>query len=336
VSLSERVKNYFSYSEREVANKDYPSLTIGGHRAYAIINRWVQDISAVTLFFQHGPHYTAIELKAPSLSMLDSNWNIARTLQVPGFAPSQNIFPEDLIEDSHQLVQTPHPTFAAPTVPAISSITTFPTSPGTPWVYLYKDYEPAKEDPQKIIHRTSKIVEQIVDKKSVPPYTLVRIKRNKTLISAEPGWSELDQNDFGVYQYLYLVKGNLIYSSSTQLDLTPINMDELSLDFQFPLVKGSEWCTTTLRRGSVEHPTPDPNSPCESRRLVANVGPYQSSVGVLKSCYEVHDRANSGDVITEYCDGIGIAAVKYDHGGSLFGFSQELISFTPGKEVSPP
>ena len=335
-SLSERVKNYFSYPQREFANKDYPSLTIGGHSAYVIINRWVQDISAVTLFFQSGPYYTAIELKAPSLSSLAANWNIARSLQVPGFAPSQNSFPEDLIADSHQLVQPPPPSSLTPTAPALSAITTFPTSPGTTWVYLKKGYTQADGEPQKIIHGTSKIVETIVDEKEVPPYLLVHIKGNKTMVSADDGWQENGPFGLGDYEYWYLFKDNLIYYSFTKPDTAQIKMDALRLDFQFPLVKGSEWCITTLRLGSVEHPTPDPNSPCESRRLVANFGPYQSSVGVLKSCYEVHDLANSGDLITEYCEGIGIAAVKYDHGGSQFGSSQELISFTPGKANPPP
>jgi hypothetical protein len=104
MALTERVQNYFSFAQREFANKDYPSLKIGGKRAYAILNRWQQDISGVTLFFQHGKYYSAVELKAPSSQALETNWKIVRTLQVPWAAPSENVIPDDLIADSHHLL----------------------------------------------------------------------------------------------------------------------------------------------------------------------------------------------------------------------------------------
>lgn len=103
IGLSDKFQTFWGYDEREFPEKDYPSLKIGGHRAYVSINRFVQDISAVYLFFQHGDYYTIMELKAPSPSALDLNWKIAASIQVPGISPQDNVIPEELVKDSHSL-----------------------------------------------------------------------------------------------------------------------------------------------------------------------------------------------------------------------------------------
>ena len=108
MSLPERVQRYWSYADRESANKAYPTFTLGGRQAYAIINRYVQDTSAVSLFFQHSEYYTVLELKAIDRSGLDTNWAIARSLQVPGVTPEENVIPQDLIEDSYKLLSPPN------------------------------------------------------------------------------------------------------------------------------------------------------------------------------------------------------------------------------------
>lgn len=103
-SLLEQVKSYWSYNGREETGNAYLDLTIGGQQAYAILNRYQQDISAVNLFFGHGPYYTVMELKAPNLTALDLNWQIAASIQVPDMLPDSNIIPPELMEDSHLLV----------------------------------------------------------------------------------------------------------------------------------------------------------------------------------------------------------------------------------------
>ncbi|MEL7644548.1 MAG: hypothetical protein AAGU25_10625, partial [bacterium] len=103
-SLLEQVKSYWSYNGREETGNAYLDLTIGGQQAYAILNRYQQDISAVNLFFGHGSYYTVMELKAPNLTALDLNWQIAASIQVPDMLPDSNIIPPELMEDSHLLV----------------------------------------------------------------------------------------------------------------------------------------------------------------------------------------------------------------------------------------
>jgi hypothetical protein len=103
IPLPDKVKVFWGYAGSEFPEKEYPDLKIGGQRAYATINRWQQDISAVYLFFQHAEYYTIIELKAPSRAALDFNWKIAASIQVPGVSPQDNQIPAELISDSYTL-----------------------------------------------------------------------------------------------------------------------------------------------------------------------------------------------------------------------------------------
>lgn len=105
MNLEQRMRRFFSYDKREFPDKDYPSLMIGGRPAYAILNRWEQDISAVYLFFEHGDYFTVLELKAPARAALYLNWEIARSIQVPYMGIARNNIPAELIEDSYTLLE---------------------------------------------------------------------------------------------------------------------------------------------------------------------------------------------------------------------------------------
>ncbi len=104
LSLLDQVHNWSGYSDREFPNNDYPSLTLGGQKAYAIMNCWQQDYSAVDLFFLNGEYHTILELKAISREGLNMNWQIARSLQTPGSSPDKNVIPQELIDDSYKLL----------------------------------------------------------------------------------------------------------------------------------------------------------------------------------------------------------------------------------------
>lgn len=104
LSLADFHQEATGYAEREFIDKNYPDLKLGGQQAYAVLNRWHQDYSGVNLFFQHGPYVTVMELKAITLTRLETNWQIARSLQVPGTTPAQNLIPEELIVDSKSLL----------------------------------------------------------------------------------------------------------------------------------------------------------------------------------------------------------------------------------------
>lgn len=113
-NLQQRMQLYSGYDEREFPEKEYPTLMVGGKRAYAFIMRWAQDYPAVYLFFEHHDYYTLMELKAINRAGLDQNWEIARTIQIPGATADTNVIPAELIEDSYVLLE-PAPGPAATT-----------------------------------------------------------------------------------------------------------------------------------------------------------------------------------------------------------------------------
>ena len=114
MNLQQRMQLYSGYDEREFPEKEYPSLMVGGKRAYAFIMRWAQDYPAVYLFFEHGDYYTVMELKAIDRASLDLNWEIAKTIQIPGATSDTNVIPTEVIQDSYALLE-PTPEAAATT-----------------------------------------------------------------------------------------------------------------------------------------------------------------------------------------------------------------------------
>ncbi len=128
MSLLDHVHNFSGYTEREFPTNDYPTLTLGGQKAYAIINCWQQDYSAVYLFFTYGEYYSIMELKAISQAGLNTNWQIARSLQTPGSFPDKNTIPQKLINNSYQLLtcNTPPTTTPTPLTPLLPTWTVTP------------------------------------------------------------------------------------------------------------------------------------------------------------------------------------------------------------------
>jgi hypothetical protein len=227
-------------------------------------------------------------------------------------------------------ISTPLSTLLPSGVPDLPFLSTFPLSPGTTWVYTKTGYTQADGDSQKIIQGTSTIEERVADVKTLEPYTFVHIQGNKTMVSADPGWQENGTFGLGNYEYWYVIKNNQVYLSFIQPDPTQIKLAEMRLVYQFPLRVGSEWCPGPEIKGQ---PIPDIAS-CGSKSIVTAEKPYLSRLGELKPCFEIHVTSNSGDVISQFCEGVGVVAVKYNHGGTQFGEAQELIGFINGKDGS--
>lgn len=102
-TLAKQAEQFWSYPSREILDQPY-DIRIGGQPAEVIINRWHQDYSAVYLFFQHGAYYSIMEIKAISHTGLDTNWEIAQSLQTPGAGSEGNMITQNLIDDSHKLL----------------------------------------------------------------------------------------------------------------------------------------------------------------------------------------------------------------------------------------
>ena len=213
------------------------------------------------------------------------------------------------------------------TMPFLSS---FPLYSGTTWVWMKTGYTQAEGDPQKIIQGTAKIEERVTDIQIVSSYQFVHIRGNKVMVSSDPGWQENGTFGLGDYEYWYVVKDNQVYLSFQQPDPAQMQLEQMRLLYQFPLQVGSEWCPGSEIKGQ---PVLDIQS-CGNKTVVTNKRTYTSSLGDFKTCYEIHDTANSGDVISQFCDGIGLVAQKYDHAGTRFGDDQQLVQFTNGKDGS--
>ncbi len=113
-TLQERVENSLGYNDRAFPDKTYPSLVLGGHKAYAWMECSPQAYNTVFLYFQHGQFYTVMYVKGIDRSGLDTNWQIARSIQTPGYPPDKNVIPQELVDDSYQLLScytppTPQP-----------------------------------------------------------------------------------------------------------------------------------------------------------------------------------------------------------------------------------
>ncbi len=63
---------------------------------------------------------------------------------------------------------------------------------------------------------------------------------------------------------------------------------------------------------------------------MVEAGAYQTAIGRMEVCYQLMEYSNSGGILQWFCDGIGPVALKYDHSGTRFGFTQSLIDFQPG------
>jgi hypothetical protein len=127
-SLLNQVQSFYFYNDREFPNNDYPSLTLGGQRAYPIMNCWQQDYSAVYLFFQHGQFYTIMELKAISWDGIGVNRGIANSLQTPGSTPDKNVIPQEFIVNSNKLLECNAPPTPTPLTPLLPTWTVTPAS----------------------------------------------------------------------------------------------------------------------------------------------------------------------------------------------------------------
>jgi len=205
----------------------------------------------------------------------------------------------------------------------------FPLAEGTTWTYKRIGYAQAPSDPKTIIEGRSEIVETVVETVSGPDTVVAHIQGRKTLVEADQGWEENDRFGLGDYEYWYAVRDGKVYFSDLPLEPADFQSDLLALEFQFPMGEGTQWCPLLPgeARGSPGTPLP---SPCEysGMRTVEQVAAYTAPAGKFERCYQMRDAFNSGGVIQWFCEGIGIVAKKYDHIGSRFGFTQELIDFS--------
>ena len=246
-----------------------------------------------------------------------------------GQAPAAALPTEERLAPALRPTQTARlsPTPAA-TEPAL--LADFPLYPGTTWVYSRTDYTQSTENPQKTLQATSQIEEKVLAVQSAPPYTIIQVQGKRQMLAMDPGWQASSAVNSSDYTFWYIREGSQVFISYTKPVPNQIQRDALRLVYQFPLQTGAEWCPAAMIKGT---PVPD-LSACFTKTIVTAQASYSSPLGEFMPCFEIHDTASSGDVIHQFCPGVGLVAEKYAHAGPRFGYAQELVQFVNGKDGS--
>lgn len=214
----------------------------------------------------------------------------------------------------------------------------FPLSPGTQWVYSEVTYTQTA-DPNQTISAETLIEDQVTEVQNAPPYYIAHIQRETSLVSADPGFLENNGTKTmpGFSEFWYVLHDGRVYLSTEQPDLANLQLDQLSEELDLPLTVGISWCPQKDQSGA---PTPAAGTalPCTfaGERKVLAEEPYSTQTGNFETCYQMSDFFNSGSPIKVFCEGVGFVAEKYDHGGTRFGYSKELVKFTAGPDTPTP
>jgi hypothetical protein len=200
-----------------------------------------------------------------------------------------------------------------------------PLEKGTTWIYSYEAYEQSA-DPTQIIKATYQLTESVVDVETISTYFVAQVKREFQLVNAEAGWP----GDFSSQsnEFWYVVNDHQVLQSNQPLDPPNIEIDQLILDYDFPLSVAKTWCLTIPNPKDLNKTTIG----CEfvGKREVTSQGPYETSAGKFDDCYVMIDYWNTGNFFRRFCSGVGIVSIKFDHAGTRFGFEQTLITYSIG------
>lgn len=202
----------------------------------------------------------------------------------------------------------------------------FPLAPGTMWVYAYTPYEPRASDPTQIVTATYRMTETVVETEINPPYLFVKIQRETRLATATSlTGTTLPGDAFG-----YVISGTQVYQENRAVDPLTFDPDHAHLAYMFPLEDGKQWCPIRVDLKNPDDPT-DVHCEANGLKTVTAVDAYQTPAGRFTDCYEITEAYLSGGVTRWFCNGVGVVAVKYDHGGTRFGFEKMLLKYQAGE-----
>jgi hypothetical protein len=199
----------------------------------------------------------------------------------------------------------------------------FPMAQGTTWVYSYVPYEPHPSDPTQVVTATYLMTETVLGMEVALPYLFVSVQRDISLVSSTP----LTQTNLPGGEFWYVISSTMVFEEGQAPDPVAFNPDYSHLAYEFPLIVGKNWCPIRLDLKNPNHPEA---VHCEANgmRTVVERGAYQTPAGSFTDCYKVTEAYTSGGVVRWFCNGVGIVAAKYDHGGTRFGFEQTLVNYT--------
>lgn len=230
------------------------------------------------------------------------------------------------------LAPIPKETLAAVQPTPISSdspgpLAEFPLSVGTRWVYSSQQYEQAGSDPNQIITATAYITETIVSTKQVGILFLAQVDRSRHFTNIPAGWPESPTPDFT--SFWYVVADQKVYESPNPPESTQNYTDTLPLQYDFPFSLGKSWCPLLV---DLKDPNHRKITDCTAagKQIVKEQGVYATPAGKYKNCSYIVQDFNSRGLNQWFCNGVGMVASEYDHGGTRFGSRQILIRYHPG------
>ena len=218
------------------------------------------------------------------------------------------------------------PTILAPDLAAALKI--FPLYLGTRWVYTEVNYTQTG-DPNQIISAVTSIEDQVADVQNLPPYYIAHIQRETSLVSADPGWGDNGfKTSLGSSEFWYVVHAGRVYRSNERPDPATINLDQLTEELDLPLAKNLNWCPNKM--GEIAPKPQETPVPCQyvGSRVVLAEQPFQTQAGSFDACFQLEDVYNDGPIFRWFCNGVGFVTQTFDHSGSRFGNSQELVQFS--------
>jgi hypothetical protein len=229
---------------------------------------------------------------------------------------------------------TPTATIAPVTLtPQSDVLRVFPLVPGTSWTYRRSNYTQAENDPNTLLTAETQLVETILSSEQAGAYLFVKFHRGVTLSRVDAGWGDTTGLGLGNFDNWYVVTDDKVYSSTEKPAAQTLQLDLLIEEYAFPMTVGASWCPNRQQKGY--DPTDAPAEtpvPCAfaGARTVQGLEAVHTPAGDFDECYRLSDFYNSGGVVQWFCDGVGVVAQKYDHLGSRFGYSSELVKFTRG------
>jgi hypothetical protein len=220
---------------------------------------------------------------------------------------------------------------AKPTQNAVKSLLqVFPLVQGATWTYTDTEYDPRPGQPEQIIQAVYEVTDRVTEVKTQAGNTFARIQRSVSKLSADEGWSDDTHHPPQNASFWYILSQSQTYSANElPVDLNNITFEKFTLEYQFPMSDGIQWCPNAGYEkigANFTGPTP---TPCQfaGMRIVNKAGPQQTPAGSFDTCYQMSDQVNSGGLRQTFCNGIGVVERRYDHAGTRFGFSWVLTGF---------
>ena len=129
--------------------------------------------------------------------------------------------------------------------------------------------------------------------------------------------------------FWYIIKARQVFESGDSVNFATIDTDTLPLAFDFPLSVNKSWCPVRIDLNDTNL-KPITNCDYAGKLTVLQQSAYQVPAGNFENCFQIDQASNGGDIFQWFCQNIGVVEIKFDHGGTKFGFKQVLTSYSRG------